>query len=45
MKVLGAFGADIFFDDQDTHCGPASNIVSTAIVPIREEATEDLLSE
>jgi 5'-nucleotidase len=44
-EVLGAFGADIFFDDQDTHCGPASNIVPTAIVPIREEPDEDIIRE
>lgn len=35
-EVLEAFGADIFFDDQDTHCSPASQVVPTAIVPIRE---------
>ena len=32
-EVLAAFGADIFFDDQDAHCGPASQVVPTAIVP------------
>lgn len=34
-EVLAAFGADMFFDDQDTHCSPASNVVPTAIVPIK----------
>lgn len=32
-EVLAAFGADIFFDDQDAHCVPASQVVPTAIVP------------
>jgi len=32
-EILAAFGADIFFDDQDTHCSPASQVVPTAIVP------------
>lgn len=32
-EILAAFGADIFFDDQDAHCGPASQVVPTAIVP------------
>ncbi len=32
-EILAAFGADIFFDDQDAHCGPASHVVPTAIVP------------
>jgi len=31
-KVLKAFGAHIFFDDQDTHCAPASRFVPTARV-------------
>lgn len=35
-EVLEAFGADIFFDDQDAHCSAASNVVPTAIVPVRE---------
>jgi len=34
-EVLAAFGADIFFDDQDTHCSLASNVVPTAIVPVK----------
>ncbi len=34
-EILAAFGADIFFDDQDAHCGPASRLVPTAIVPIQ----------
>jgi 5'-nucleotidase len=32
-EILAAFGADIFFDDQDAHCAPASQVVPTAIVP------------
>jgi len=32
-EILAAFGADIFFDDQDVHCEPASHVVPTAIVP------------
>ena len=44
-EVLEAFGADIFFDDQDVHCTAASNVVPTAIVPIREEQQDDQLSE
>lgn len=34
-EILAAFGADIFFDDQDAHCGPASQVVPTAIVPAK----------
>lgn len=36
--ILKAFEADIFFDDQDTHCRAASQVVPTAIVPVREQA-------
>jgi len=32
-KVLQAFGAHIFFDDQDKHLGPASQVVPSAKVP------------
>lgn len=32
-KVLQAFGAHIFFDDQDTHVEPASKVVPSAKVP------------
>lgn len=34
-EILAAFGADIFFDDQDVHCSLASRVVPTAIVPVR----------
>ena len=44
-EVLEAFGADIFFDDQDVHCTLASQVVPTAIVPIREEHQEEALFE
>lgn len=40
-EVLEAFGADIFFDDQDVHCSKASQVVPTAIVPIREDQLEE----
>lgn len=33
--VLSAFGAHIFFDDQFTHAGPASEVVPSAVVPYR----------
>jgi 5'-nucleotidase len=32
QEVLRAFGAHIFFDDQDVHCAPASHVVPTARV-------------
>jgi 5'-nucleotidase len=32
-QILEAFGADIFFDDQDVHCLASSKVVPTAIVP------------
>ncbi len=31
-KILEAFGAHIFFDDQEVHCAPASKVVPTARV-------------
>ncbi len=34
--VLSAFGAHIFFDDQYTHAGPASQVVPSAVVPYIE---------
>ena len=34
--VLAAFGAHIFFDDQDVHTEPASVVVPSATVPYRE---------
>ena len=33
--ILDAFGADIFFDDQDVYCASASRHVPTARVPTR----------
>ena len=33
--VLSAFGAHIFFDDQYTHAGPASQVVPAAVVPYK----------
>ncbi len=35
--VLSAFGAHIFFDDQQVHAKPASEVVASAIVPYKEE--------
>ncbi len=37
-KVLQAFGAHIFFDDQDTHVLPASELVPSARVPYTSES-------
>ncbi|MDP3488301.1 MAG: 5'-nucleotidase [Bacillota bacterium] len=34
-EVLRAFGAHIFFDDQDIHCKPAAAMVPSARVPYR----------
>lgn len=34
--VLSAFGAHIFFDDQQVHTDPASEVVPSAVVPYRE---------
>lgn len=45
--VLAAFGAQIFFDDQQVHVGPAAEVVPSARVPAitevpkEEKATED----
>lgn len=35
-EVLAAFGAHIFFDDQDIHTEPASVVVPAATVPYRD---------
>ena len=35
-EVLAAFGAHIFFDDQDIHTEPASAVVPAATVPYRD---------
>ena len=35
-EVLAAFGAHIFFDDQDVHTEPASTVVPSATVPYRD---------
>jgi 5'-nucleotidase len=35
-QVLSAFGAHIFFDDQYRHAAPASEFVTSAVVPYRE---------
>ncbi len=36
-EVLRSFGADIFFDDQTVHTGPASKLVPSARVPVRKK--------
>lgn len=41
-KILEAFGAHIFFDDQDTHVAPASLVVPSGKVPYE---TDSLLNE
>lgn len=35
-EILSAFGAHIFFDDQEIHTDPASEVVPSALVPYRE---------
>jgi len=34
--ILSAFGAHIFFDDQEVHAAPASQVVASAVVPYRQ---------
>ena len=36
-KVLKAFGANIFFDDQPVHTDPASKLVPSARVPYKQK--------
>ena len=42
--ILASFGAHIFFDDQQAHAEPASEVVPSAVVPYREgdDPTEGL---
>jgi hypothetical protein len=40
--VLEAFKRHIFFDDQDVHCAPASVVVPTARVMIRDMKGEQV---
>ncbi|MBR5301873.1 MAG: 5'-nucleotidase [Clostridia bacterium] len=35
-EILSAFGAHIFFDDQEIHTAPASEVVPSALVPYRD---------
>ncbi len=44
-KVLQAFGAHIFFDDQDAHLGPASQVVPAAKVPYESTSPLKKLEE
>ncbi len=37
-KILKAFRAHIFFDDQDVHLGPASKVVPSSKVPYRSDS-------
>lgn len=37
-EVLGAFGAHIFFDDQDVHLADASKVVPSAKVPYKSDS-------
>jgi len=41
QEIVEAFKADIFFDDQDVHCGPASQVAPTARVPYKESINDD----
>lgn len=38
QEILKAFGAHIFFDDQDVHCQRSASVVPTARVPYRQDA-------
>jgi 5'-nucleotidase len=38
QEILKAFGAHIFFDDQDVHCQRSAAVVPTARVPYRKSA-------
>ena len=42
-KVLKAFGAHIFFDDQDTHVLPASQLVPSARVPYTSDSPLNII--
>ncbi|MCB0536396.1 MAG: 5'-nucleotidase [Bacteroidetes bacterium] len=44
-KVLKAFGAHIFFDDQDTHLAPASKVVPSGKVPYASKSPLKKLNE
>lgn len=37
-KVLKAFNAHIFFDDQDHHVGPASQLIPSGRVPYKSDS-------
>ncbi len=37
-KVLKAFNAHIFFDDQDYHVGPASQLIPSGRVPYKSDS-------
>lgn len=44
-KILEAFGAHIFFDDQDTHVAPASLVVPSGKVPYESDSLLNELSQ
>ncbi|MEM6632173.1 MAG: 5'-nucleotidase [Bacteroidota bacterium] len=44
-KVLEAFKPHIFFDDQDTHVGPASRVVPSSRVPYRSDSKLNKLNK
>ena len=44
-KVLQAFGAHIFFDDQETHLGPASQVVPSGKVPYESNSRLNQLNK
>lgn len=43
-EIVAAFGADVYFDDQDLYCAPAAKDVPTAIVPYRSGGLINTLS-
>ena len=44
-KVLKAFNAHIFFDDQDYHVGPASQLIPSGRVPYKSDSMLNQLQQ
>ena len=44
-KILEAFGAHIFFDDQEAHLGPASKVVPSGKVPYASDSKMNNLNK
>ncbi len=44
-KVLKAFNAHIFFDDQDHHVGPASQLIPSGRVPYKSDSMLNQLNQ